>query len=137
MHASPYAVRVLTIEVDAVVRADPQAIWQAWRPDYPMTPAEEESRNENLYGLAYGLRIPVTLVAVDEMRSWTVEHRLPGGKLVIEHWITPLDTGLLRVGKRYEVHGPMSIVYRILAPGIRRSAKQSLVALASEAKGTA
>lgn len=135
MWASPYAGRVLTIEVDAVVGADPQAIWQAWRPDYPMTPAREESRNENLYGLTYGLRIPVTLVAVEDMRRWTVEHRLPGGKLVIEHWIAPLDTGRVRVGKRYEVYGPMSIVYRILAPGIRRSAQQSLAALASEAKG--
>jgi hypothetical protein len=128
---------VLTIAVDAVVRADPDAIWRAWRPDYPMRPAEEEFRNLSLYDLAYGLRIPVTLVAVDEMRSWTVEHRLPSGKLVIDHWMTPLGNGRVRVGKRYEVHGPMSIVYRVLAPGIRRSAQEALAALAPEANGAA
>ena len=128
---------MLTIAVEAVVRADPDAIWRAWRPDYPMRPAEEESRNLNLYDLAYGLRIPVTLVAVDEMRSWTVEHRLPSGKLVIDHWMTPLGDGRVRVGKRYEVHGPMSIVYRVLAPGIRRSAQEALAALAPEGNGGA
>jgi hypothetical protein len=120
---------VLTIAVDAVVRADPAAIWRAWRPDYPIRPPEEESRNLNLYGLAYGLRVPVTLVAIDEMRSWTVQHRLPGGKLLIEHWMTPLDNERVQVGKRYQVYGPMSIAYRILAPGIRRSAKAALAAL--------
>ena len=128
---------MLTIAVEAVVRADPDAIWRAWRPDYPMRPAEEESRNLNLYDLAYGLRIPVTLVAVVEMRSWTVEHRLPSGKLVIDHWMTPLGDGRVRVGKRYEVHGPMSIVYRVLAPGIRRSAQEALAALAPEGNGGA
>lgn len=137
MPGSPYAVQVLTIAVDAVLRADPGEIWRAWRPDYPMRPAEEESRNQNLYGLAYGLRIPVTLVAVYEMRSWTVEHRLPGGKLVIQHWMAPIDAGRVRVGKRYEVRGPMSVAYRILAPGIRRSAQQALTALAREASGGA
>lgn len=102
-----------------------------------MRPAQEESRNLNLYGLAYGLKIPVTLVAIDEMRSWTVEHRLPRGRLVIDHVMEPLDDGHLRVGKRYEVHGPMSIVYRFLAPGIRRSAHKALAALAHQEKGPA
>lgn len=133
---SPYAERVLTIAVDAVARADPQAIWRAWRPDYTVRPAEEESRNLNLYGLAYGLRIPVTLLAVDEMRSWTVQHRLPGGKLVIEHWMAPPDDGRVRVGKRFKVYGPMVVVYWILGPGIRRSAREALAALAAEANRT-
>ena len=129
---------MLTIAVEAVVRADPDAIWRAWRPDYPMRPAEEESRNLNLYDLAYGLRIPVTLVAVDEMRSWTVEHRLPSGKLVIDHWMTPRGDGRVRVGKRYEVHGPMSIVYRLFFAGaIRRSVPAEFAALEREANGRA
>ncbi|MBO0838110.1 MAG: hypothetical protein J2P28_21705 [Actinobacteria bacterium] len=124
---------MLTIAVEAVVRSDPNALWRAWRPGYQIRPPDEESRNLNLYDLAYGLKVPVTLVALDEMRSWTVEHRLPGGKLVIDHCLAPLNDGRLRLSKRYQVHGPMSMVYRVLAPGIRRSAQRALAALAAEA----
>jgi hypothetical protein len=69
-------------------------------PRFPMRPAEEEARNLNLYDLAYGLKVPVTLVAINEMRDWTVEHSLPRGKLVIDHWMKPLEGGRVQVGKR-------------------------------------
>lgn len=129
---------MLTIAVDAVVRADPAAVWRAWRPVFPMRTPEEEARNLNLYDLAYGLRVPVTLVAVNEMRNWTVEHALPGGKLVIDHWMATLADGGVRVGKRYDVHGPMSIVYRLfLARAIRRSMPQGFAALEREANSPA
>jgi|SRR5215469_12625841 len=125
---------MLTIAGDAVFRADAAAIWRAWRPDYPMRPPEEEARNLYLYPLAYGLKIPITLVALNEMHNWTVEHQLPGGKLVIDHWMTALADGTVRVGKRYEVHGPMSIVYRLFfARAIRKSIPAALAALEREA----
>lgn len=124
--------------MDTVIHADPAAVWRAWRPDFPMRPAEEESRNLHLYDLAHGLRVPVTLVAVDEMRGWTVEHALPGGKLVVEHWMRALAGEGVRVGKRYEVRGPMSIVYRLFfARPIRRSMPAAFAALEREARGQA
>jgi hypothetical protein len=124
---------MLTIAMDAIIRAEPAAVWKAWRPTFPMRPPEDESRNENLYDLAHGLKVPVTLVAVNEMRNWTVEHFLPGGKLVVDHWMTPVAEHSVRVGKRYEVHGPMAIIYRaFLARGIRRSMPEAFATLERE-----
>jgi hypothetical protein len=104
---------MLTVELEAIIQADPAAVWQAWRPRFKMRPPEEEARNLNLYDLAYGLKVPVTLVAVNEMRNWTVEHALPRGKLVVDHWMNPLGDGRVRVGKRYDVSGPMSVAHRL------------------------
>jgi hypothetical protein len=104
---------MLTISLEATIRAEPAAVWRAWKPRFEMRPPEEEARNLNLYGLGYGVRVPVTLVAVNEMRNWTVEHALPGGKLVIDHWMTPLGDERVRVGKRYDVSGPMFLLYRV------------------------
>jgi len=121
---------MLTIAKDTTIQADPAAVWRAWRPSFPMRPPEEEALNLHLYDLAYGLQVPVTLVAVEEMRRWTVEHALPGGRLVIDHWMEPVGSRRVRVGKRYEVHGPMSVVYRLLfARRIRRSVPEQLAVL--------
>jgi hypothetical protein len=129
---------MLTIAMDAVIRADPAAVWRAWRPVFPRRPPEEESRNENLYDLAHGLKVPVTLVAVNGMQNWTVEHALPGGKLVVDHWMAPVADGAVRVGKRYEVHGPMSIAYRVFfARGIRRSMPEAFATLERQASRSA
>jgi hypothetical protein len=125
---------MLTIAKDTTIQADPAAVWRAWRPSFPMRPPEEEALNLHLYDLAYGLKVPVTLVAVEDMRRWTVEHALPGGRLVIDHWMEPAGSRRVRVGKRYEVHGPMSIVYRLLfARRIRRSVPEQLAVLEREA----
>lgn len=126
---------MLTIAIEKPIEADPAALWNAWKPVFPMRPREEEARNLNLYPLAYGLKVPVTLTALNEMRGWTLEHGLPGGKLIIDHWMTEAERGVVRVGKTYEVHGPMSIVYRLLAPGIRASAERSLDELARKSRG--
>jgi hypothetical protein len=129
---------MLVISRDATIQADPAAVWRAWRPTFPMRPPEEEALNLHLYDLAYGLRVPVTLVAVEEQRHWTVEHALPGGRLVVDHWMEPVADGRVRVGKRYEVHGPMSIVYRLFfARRIRRSLPDQLAALERAANGQA
>jgi hypothetical protein len=128
---------MLSIAMDAVILADPAAIWRAWRPDFPMRPPEEESQNLHLYELAHGVKVPVTLTAVNEMRNWTVEHALPAGKLVVDHWMEPITKGV-RVGKRYEVWGPMSLVYRLFfARAIRRRMPAEFAALAREANGQA
>jgi hypothetical protein len=120
--------------MDATIHARPVAVWQAWMPRFPMRPAKEEARNLNVYDLAYGLKVPVTLVAVNELRNWTVEHSLPRGKLVIDHWMSPLEDGAVQVGKRYEVHGPMEVVYRLFfARKIRQSLPAEFAALESEA----
>jgi len=125
---------MLTIAKDTTIQGDPAAVWRVWRPSFPMRSADEEALNLHLYDLAYGLKVPVTLVAVEEMRRWTVEHALPGGRLVVDHWMEPVAEGRVRVGKRYEVHGPMSIVYRLLfARRIRRSLPDQLAALETEA----
>ncbi|HYW27223.1 MAG TPA: hypothetical protein VE953_23840 [Terriglobales bacterium] len=129
---------MLTIAMDAVVTAEPGAVWRAWRPDFPMRPPQEEARNLHLYELAHGLRVPVTLVAVNDMRNWTVQHALPGGKLVVDHWMEPLADDQVRVGKRYEVHGPMSVVYRVFfARAIRRSLPGAFAELEREANSLA
>jgi hypothetical protein len=125
---------MLTVEMDATFQADPAAVWQAWMPRFEQLPPEEEARNLNLYHLGYGLKVPITLVAVNEMRNWTVEHALPRGKLVIDHWMVPLGDGRVRVGKRYHVHGPMSVAYRLLfARKFRESWPETIAALERDA----
>jgi hypothetical protein len=48
--------------------------------------------------------------------------------------MTPLEDGRVHVGKRYDVHGPMEVVYRLfLARKIRKSLPGALAALESEA----
>jgi hypothetical protein len=126
---------MLTFEMDATIQADPAAVWQAWKPRFEKRPPEEEARNLSLYDLAYGLKIPITLVAVNEMRNRTVEHALPLGKLVIDHWMIPLGDGRVRVGKRYDVSGPMSVPYRLFFAGkFRKSWPEKVAELDREAK---
>ena len=125
---------MLTIKMDATIQAEPAAVWQAWMPRFEMRPAEEEARNLNLYHLGYGLKVPVTLVALNEMHNWTVEHALPRGKLVIDHWMTPLGDGQVQIGKRYDVSGPMSVVYRLFfARNFRESWPRAVAALERDA----
>ncbi len=121
--------------MERTVQADPDAVWRAWKPSFPMRPRKEEARNLHVYPLAYGIKVPVTLVGLNEGHNWTLEHRLPAGKLVIDHWMASGPDGKLRVGQTYEVLGPMSIVYRLLAPGIRSSARAALADLARRSEG--
>jgi hypothetical protein len=120
--------------MDAIIQANPAAVWQAWKPRFEKRPPEEEALNLNLYHLGYGLKVPITLVAVNQMRNWTVEHALPRGKLAIDHWMIPLDQGRVRVGKRYDVYGPMSVAYRLFfARKFRQSWPDTFAALERDA----
>jgi hypothetical protein len=125
---------VLTIEDHAVIRADAASVWQAWKPAFPMRPRDEESRNLDLYDLGGGLEVPVTLVAINEMENWTVEHALPRGRLVVDHRLTRLEDGSVRVSKRFDVYGPMAAVYRLFLSGrIRKAIPVALERLQHEA----
>jgi hypothetical protein len=127
---------VIAVEMRASVECDPKRLWDAWRPAYPIRPREEESRNVDLYPLAFGLRVPVTLVAVNEMRNWTVQHRLPAGRLVIDHTMSPEGEGRVRIGKRFEVYGPMIVPYRLVfLPGARREWPREVQELTARACG--
>jgi len=111
----------MVVEMTALVSCDAGRLWQAWRPAFSMRPREDESRNLDLYPLAFGLRIPVTLTALNEMKSWTVEHRLPAGRLTIDHWMKAESGGGVRIGKRFEVRGPMILPYgAFILPAVRR-----------------
>ncbi len=125
----PFRLPSLKTELIARIVGVPEAIWRSWKPAYPIRRREEESRNQDLYPLGFGMQIPVTLVAVDEMHEWTVEHRLPAGKLVIRHHISPLTAGSVEVQKTIEVHGPLTVVYGLLMPGIRRQWRREVTAL--------
>ncbi len=104
-----------------IISGDPGLLWGYWKPTFPMRPRSHESQNTDLYPLAYGLRVPVTLVALSEMSGWTVEHSLPAGKLMISHRMSSLGDGRIEVGKRFEVSGPVTLAYRLLLiPRIRR-----------------
>jgi hypothetical protein len=55
-------------------------------------------------------------------------------KLVIDLWMTPLEDGRVHVGKRYDVYGPMEVVFRLFfARKIRKSWPEPFAALESEA----
>ena len=126
---------MLTIKVEVVIKADPVSVWRVWRPTFPMRPRHEESKNLDLYDLGGGLKVPVTLVAVNEMENWTVEHGLPRGRLVIDHKMTPLGNGYVRVSKVFDVYGPMSVVYRLLLSGRIRKATHAAFARLAVAAG--
>lgn len=127
---------VLTIKGEALIKADPASVWRAWKPAFPIRPREEESKNQDLYDLGGGFKVPVTLVAVADMESWTVEHALPRGRLVIEHRMTPRDDGYVAVSERFDVNGPMSVVYRLFLAGrIRRTMREAFTQLERAANG--
>ena len=112
---------MVALEVSAVVACDARQLWEAWLPTFPIRPRQEESQNADLYRLAYGLRIPMTLVVLNRMQNWTVEHRLPAGSLTIDHRIAPTDDGRVEISKRLEVRGPMVVPYRTaIFPAVRR-----------------
>src|SRR6266852_5645020 len=45
------------------------------------------------------------------MQDWTVEHALPRGKLVIDHWMFPPWEGRVHVGKWYDVYGAVFVAH--------------------------
>jgi hypothetical protein len=76
---------------------------------------------------------PFRLVRVDPPTGWTNESPLPGGKLVIDHQLSDNGDGTVHLVKRYQVHGPMQLAFRLIfARGIVREAPGTFAALEAE-----
>ena len=134
------------VDVEATVEADAEAVWQAWSDfdRFPQwDPREEESRLEGPFAVGtsgwskqkgYG-RNRITLTAVCEGERWEATTPLPGGRLVIDHRVTDLGNGLVRLAKTYTAHGPLSVAFRLYyARRIRREMAPSFAALAAQAR---
>jgi hypothetical protein len=133
------------LNVEAVIEADPAAVWQAWTDTarFPgWGPREEENRLDGPFaagtsgwskqrGIPGG---PYALSVVNAQQSWEIESPLPGGKLTVDHRVQVLDGGRVRVSKQYAASGPMSLAFRLhFGRKIRQSMPDSFAALATEA----
>lgn len=137
-----------TLDVDATVAGDADALWQVWT-DYDRfaewDPREQESRLDGAFAVGaqawsrqrgYG-RNRVTLTAIEVTdpadRRWEATTPLPGGRLVIDHRVTDLGGGRVRLAKRYTAYGPLTLLFRAYyGRRIRRELVDSFVALAAE-----
>lgn len=134
------------VDVEATVEADVQAVWRAWS-DFDRfaewDPREEESKLDGPFEVGstgwskqrgYG-RNRITLTAVAEGERWEATTPLPGGRLVIDHRMTDVGDGRVRLAKTYTAHGPLSVAFRLYyARRIRREIGPSFAALAAEAR---
>jgi uncharacterized protein YndB with AHSA1/START domain len=134
------------IDLAATVDGDAEALWEAWTdmeryPDWD--PREEEMRLDSPFAVGasgfskqVGRRpgSPFRVTRVEPRTRWTIECPLPAGKLVLDHWIEPTGDGRVTLKKRYEVHGPMTVLFRlVIAKGIRAEMPETFAALAREA----
>lgn len=75
-----------------------------------------------------------TITVVEPPHRWTAESPLPGGMLVIEHRLEPTEDGRVTVSKRYEVRGPLTLLFRVYyGPRVRTAMVGTFRALAEEA----
>ena len=134
------------ISCDTTIDGTVDSVWATWTDmaSYPeWDPREESLRIDGPFeagttgfskqvGGRPGADFRLTLVEPEE--RWKNELPLPGGRLVIDHWLSPTDDGRLHVIKRYEVHGPMSLPFRLFfARGIKEGAALTFAALEAEA----
>jgi hypothetical protein len=135
------------IDCGATVTGDLDALWDAWTDTaaYPSwDPREEELRIDGPFrqgttgfSKQVGRRPGSTfeLTRVEPRSRWTNETPLPGGRLVLDHWLSPAGDGRVRLVKRYEAYGPMSVAFRLVfARGIRAEMPATFAALAREAE---
>jgi hypothetical protein len=75
-----------------------------------------------------------TITRIDSPRCWTAESSLPGGRLAIDHELEPAGSGRVIARKRYQVHGPLTVLFRLwYGPRVRRALPASFIALEQEA----
>jgi uncharacterized protein YndB with AHSA1/START domain len=135
-----------TLDLDATIAADPADVWLAWTDVDRFTewdPREQQFRLDGDFvvgttgwskqrGNPGG---PFTLTAVEPGRRWQATCPLPGGSLTVDHMIEPQGDGQVRVAKRYQVRGPMSLAFRLFFAGrLRRDVPASFTALEQEAR---
>ncbi|MCU1513691.1 MAG: hypothetical protein JWO10_781 [Microbacteriaceae bacterium] len=135
-----------TIDCTARLAGDAQSIWDTWTDmaSYPnWDPREEELRIDGPFAVGTtgfskqaGPRAGTTfeLTRVEPITRWTNECPLPGGRLVLDHYIETMSDGRVSVLKRYQVHGPLEILFRLFfGRGIRAGAPATFAALEAEA----
>ncbi len=76
----------------------------------------------------------IAIVRVEPLRRFTVRTPLPGGALVLDHLLEPSEAGV-RVIKRYDVTGPLQVLFRLhFSRGIRAEMPATFAALAAEVR---
>ncbi|MDR3033657.1 MAG: SRPBCC family protein [Kitasatospora sp.] len=127
------------------IAARPEAVWAVWTdpdrfPDWD--PREERTR---LHGpFAEGSTIEskqkgnpggtATITTVETGTRWTLTSPLPGGELVIDHLLEPAAGGGTVVTKRYDVTGPLALLFRAwYGPRVRHALPATFAALDAEA----
>jgi Polyketide cyclase / dehydrase and lipid transport len=78
------------------------------------------------------------IVDVSAPSAWTNASPLPGGELVISHRLDELGGTRTRITKRYQVTGPLQLLFRLwFAPALGRAQPTSFAALATRLKDKA
>ena len=130
---------------EMTINADRERVWRVWTdlPRFPQwDPREQETRLDGPF--AVGSTVwskqkgspggDSTITAIEPGHCWTVESPLPGGKLVIDHVVEPAGEGSVKVAKRYEVHGPLTLLFRLYyGPKVRKALSGTFTALEREA----
>lgn len=124
-------------------------MWEAWTdPDgFPRwDPREERTRLDGPFAVSSTIASKqkgnpggtATITAVEDRRRWTATSPLPGGSLVIDHLLTPASGGRVTVEKRYDVTGPLQLLFRLwYGPRVRAALPATFAALEAEAAGPA
>jgi hypothetical protein len=130
---------------EMIISGDVAQVWRTWT-DMPAFPAwdprEEETRLDGPFEVGtHGWSKqrgnpggPFTLAAIEPGRAWSSVSPLPGGKLVVGHFLEQLAGGKIRVGKRYDVYGPLTVLFRLYyRRTVTRSLPETFAALQVEA----
>jgi hypothetical protein len=136
-----------TLDIETTVDAEVDSLWAVWTDleRYPeWDPREEVMRldgpfAEGTTGFSKqtGPRAggPIRITRVETPVRFTIETPLPAGRLVLDHWLEPSGPGRVLLRKRYEVHGPMSVAFRLFyASRIRAELPATFRALEAEAQ---
>lgn len=133
----------------STIDAPPDAVWAVWSdPDrFPQwDPRELRTRLNGPFAVGSTIDskqqgIPggtATITAVEPGRRWTATIPLPGGRLLIDHLLDPLGHACATVRKRYDVTGPLGLLFRIYyGPNVRRTMPSSFDALEVRSRAVA
>jgi uncharacterized protein YndB with AHSA1/START domain len=130
---------------ERILQGDIDRIWAVWTdfarfPEWD--PREEMAEIEGPFVAGATIRSKQKgnpggtgkITRVESPSHWTGESPLPGGKLIIDHFLEPAGDGKVKVAKRYQVHGPLTVVFRLyFGPRVRKSISATLAALEQEA----
>jgi hypothetical protein len=136
-----------TLDLEARVEADLDSVWTAWTDmeRYPEWDPREEvmtldgpfAEGATGFSKQAGPRAggPIRITRVEAPGRFTVETPLPLGRLVLDHWMEPSGPDRVLIRKRYQVHGPMSVAFRLFfTSSIRSEMPATFAALESEAQ---